>query len=45
MKNQGTAWDIAEVSVFLASTAAGFVSGVDLRVDGAMGILMGNVAN
>lgn len=44
MKRQGTGWDIAEAALFLASDAAGFITGVDLPVDGGMSILMGNAA-
>ncbi|QPC42662.1 SDR family oxidoreductase [Kaustia mangrovi] len=44
MKRQGAAWDVAEAALFLASDAAGFITGVDLRVDGGMGLLMGNAA-
>lgn len=44
MKRQGSAWDIAEAAVFLASDAAGFITGVDLRVDGGMALLMGNAS-
>ncbi|MCW2309036.1 SDR family NAD(P)-dependent oxidoreductase [Rhodobium gokarnense] len=39
MKRQGSAFDIAEAALFLASDAAGFITGVDLRVDGGMGLL------
>ncbi|MEZ5650739.1 MAG: SDR family NAD(P)-dependent oxidoreductase [Burkholderiaceae bacterium] len=38
MKRQGTAWDVANAALFLASDEAGFITGVDLRVDGGMGI-------
>ncbi|MCT4578657.1 SDR family NAD(P)-dependent oxidoreductase [Donghicola sp.] len=44
LKRQGTAWDIAEAALFLVSDAAGFITGVDLRVDGGMGTLMGTSA-
>ncbi|MFT7594971.1 MAG: NAD(P)-dependent dehydrogenase (short-subunit alcohol dehydrogenase family) [Paracoccaceae bacterium] len=37
MGRQGTAWDIANAALFLASDQAGFITGVDLRVDGGMG--------
>ncbi|UYV38267.1 SDR family oxidoreductase [Rhodobacteraceae bacterium D3-12] len=34
MGRQGTAWDIANAALYLASDEAGFVTGIDLRVDG-----------
>lgn len=37
MGRQGTAWDIANAALFLASDQAGFITGIDLRVDGGMG--------
>jgi len=37
MGRQGTAWDIAQAAVFLASDEAGYITGVDLRVDGGVG--------
>ncbi len=36
MGRQGTAWDIANAALFLASDEAGFISGIDLRVDGGL---------
>ena len=33
---QGTAWDIANAAVFLASDDAGFITGIELKVDGGM---------
>lgn len=35
MGRQGTAWDVANAALFLASDEAGFISGVCLPVDGA----------
>jgi NAD(P)-dependent dehydrogenase (short-subunit alcohol dehydrogenase family) len=36
MGRQGTAWDVANAALYLASDEAAFVSGIELRVDGAM---------
>ena len=36
MGRQGTAWDVAHAALFLASDEAGYVTGVDLRVDGGL---------
>lgn len=33
-KRMGTAWDVANAAVFLASDEAGFITGVELPVDG-----------
>lgn len=38
MGRQGTAWDVAEAALFLASDAAGYITGVDLRVDGGLAL-------
>jgi NAD(P)-dependent dehydrogenase (short-subunit alcohol dehydrogenase family) len=37
----GTAWDVANAAVFLASDEAGFISGVLLTVDGARSCKVG----
>ena len=36
MQRQGTAWEVAEAALFLASDAASFITGIDLPVDGGM---------
>lgn len=36
MRRQGSAWDVAEASVFLGSDAAGYITGVALAVDGGL---------
>ncbi|TDK48109.1 SDR family NAD(P)-dependent oxidoreductase [Antarcticimicrobium luteum] len=36
MGRQGTAWDVANAALYLASDEAGFVTGVELRVDGGL---------
>ncbi|MBD1204017.1 MAG: SDR family oxidoreductase [Rhodobacteraceae bacterium] len=36
MQRQGTAWEVAEAALFLASDAASFITGVALPVDGGM---------
>lgn len=36
MGRQGSAWDVAHAALFLASDDAGFITGVDLRVDGGL---------
>ena len=38
---QGTAWDVANAALFLASDEASFISGVHLRLDGAAGCRVG----
>ena len=37
----GTAWDLANAAVFLASEEAKYISGVAVRVDGAQGLRVG----
>ncbi len=39
MGRQGTAWDVARASVFLASDDAGYITGVCLPVDGGLSCL------
>lgn len=39
MGRMGTAWDVAHAALFLASDAAGYVSGVCLAVDGGLTLL------
>lgn len=41
MGRQGTAQDVANAALFLASDEAGFISGISLRVDGASGCRIG----
>jgi hypothetical protein len=41
----GTAWDIANAAVFLASDEAAFITGVCLPVDGGQSCVMGGVAH
>ena len=41
MKRMGTAWDVANAALFLASDEAKFITGVALRVDGGAGCRIG----
>jgi NAD(P)-dependent dehydrogenase (short-subunit alcohol dehydrogenase family) len=41
LQHQGTAWDIANAAVFLASDEAGFITGVVLPVDGGQTAMVG----
>jgi NAD(P)-dependent dehydrogenase (short-subunit alcohol dehydrogenase family) len=41
LKRQGTAWDVANAALFLASDEAAFVTGVVLAVDGGQSTLVG----
>ncbi|MEJ6684095.1 MAG: SDR family oxidoreductase, partial [SAR86 cluster bacterium] len=40
-KKMGTAWDVAHAAVFLASDEAGFITGVNLPVDGGQSLRVG----
>ncbi|MBD3648554.1 MAG: SDR family oxidoreductase [Pseudomonadales bacterium] len=40
-KRMGTAWDVAYAALFLASDEAGFITGVNLPVDGGQSIRVG----
>lgn len=36
MKRMGTAWDVAHAALFLASDDAGYITGIDIPVDGGL---------
>ena len=40
-KKMGTAWDVANAALFLASDEAGFITGVNLAVDGGQSAQIG----
>ncbi|HEY6600025.1 MAG TPA: SDR family oxidoreductase, partial [Pseudomonadales bacterium] len=40
-KKMGTAWDVANAALFLASDEANFITGVALPVDGGAGVRRG----
>ena len=40
-KKMGTAWDVAHAALFLASDEAGFITGVNLPVDGGQSLRVG----
>jgi NAD(P)-dependent dehydrogenase (short-subunit alcohol dehydrogenase family) len=40
-KKMGTAWDVANAALFLASDEAGFITGINLPVDGGQSIRVG----
>jgi NAD(P)-dependent dehydrogenase (short-subunit alcohol dehydrogenase family) len=41
-KKMGTAWDVANAALFLASDEANFITGVDLLVDGGGALNIGH---
>jgi NAD(P)-dependent dehydrogenase (short-subunit alcohol dehydrogenase family) len=40
-RRMGTAWDVAQAALFLASDEAGFITGAVLPVDGGQGLRVG----